>query len=146
MDAKRIGAGVAGGIAGGLVFGAMMHMMGMIGMIAQLIGAEGAAAGWAVHLVNSAIIGAGFGLTLALGVTGWISGIGLGMVYGAIWWVLGPLLIMPLWLGMPAFQLNQTALMSLVGHLMFGLVQGAVYVAVARAPAATRAGTGRATA
>ncbi|MDP8961126.1 MAG: hypothetical protein M3N32_05860 [Actinomycetota bacterium] len=146
MDTQRIGAGVAGGIAGGLVFGAMMHMMGMIGMIAGLVGAEGAAAGWAVHLVISAIIGAGFGLTLARGVTGWLSGVGLGLVYGAIWWVLGPLLIMPLWMGMPAFQLSQTALMSLIGHLMFGLVQGAAYVAVASTTTTSPRTTGRATA
>lgn len=133
VGAQRVGVSVVAGLIGGVVFGAMMHMQGMLGMIAGLVGAEGPAIGWVVHLVISAIIGAGFGVTLARWVSGWGSGLGLGLVYGAIWWVLGPLLIMPIWMGMPPFQINEQAFMSLVGHLMFGLVLGAVYVAAAKA-------------
>lgn len=132
MKAQRIGTSVVAGVVGGIVFGAMMHMQGMIGMIAGLVGAEGAGVGWAVHLVFSAIIGAGFGLTLARAVHSWGTGLGLGAVYGAIWWVLGALTIMPLWMGMPPFQVNETALRSLVGHLVYGVVLGGVYVAAAR--------------
>ncbi|MBW3665596.1 MAG: hypothetical protein KY469_21075 [Actinobacteria bacterium] len=128
MDTQRISASTIAGIVGGLAFGALLHTQGMIGMIAGLVGGEGPALGWVVHLVISAIIGAGFGLTLARAVSGWGSGLGSGVVYGAIWWVLGPLLIMPIWMGMPTFQINEQAVTSLIGHLLFGFVLGAVYV------------------
>jgi uncharacterized membrane protein YagU involved in acid resistance len=131
MTARNIGMGALAGLAGGVVFGMMMHAMGMIGMIAGLIGAEGAAAGWAVHLVNSAIIGAIFG-ALAARLRGWGAGAGAGAAYGIVWWVLGALLIMPLWMGMPPFQLDETAMFSLVGHLMYGVVTGVAFVALAR--------------
>lgn len=128
MDTQRISASTIAGIVGGLAFGALLHAQGMIGMIAGLVGGEGPALGWVVHLVISAIIGAGFGLTLARAASGWGSGLGVGVVYGAIWWVLGPLLIMPIWMGMPTFQVNQQSLTSLIGHLVYGFVLGAVYV------------------
>lgn len=131
MGTQRITASTIAGIVGGLAFGALLHAQGMIGMIAGLVGGEGPALGWTVHLVISAIIGAGFGLTLARAVSGWASGLGLGLVYGAIWWVLGPLLIMPIWMGMPTFQVNQQSLTSLIGHLVYGFVLAAVYVAAA---------------
>jgi hypothetical protein len=132
METRQLIAGVVGGIAGGIVFGAMMHMQGMIGMIAGLVGAEGAAVGWAVHLVIAALIGLGFALAFGRLVTGWGAGGGLGLVYGAIWWVLGPLVIMPAWMGMPLFAINEMTLMSLVGHLVYGVVLGLVFVAATR--------------
>jgi len=81
--------------------------------------------------VNSAIIGALyiFGVS-ALGLTGIESagtGILYGLIYGAIWWVLGGLIIMPVWLGM-GFQLSgrviRMKLPGLVGHLVYGLFLG----------------------
>ncbi len=124
-------AGALAGIAGGIVFGLMMSMAmpPMLGMIGSLVGAPGL--GWLVHLVFSAIIGAGFGLVFGRWVTtGWGQVAGLGMGYGLIWWILGPLLIMPIWMGMGpmlshAFETSN--LLSLMGHLVFGLVTALVY-------------------
>lgn len=47
-----------------------------------------------------------------------------------IWWVLGPLILMPLMLGMPnmMFNINSDALMSLMGHVIFGVITGLGYV------------------
>jgi uncharacterized membrane protein YagU involved in acid resistance len=124
--------GVIGGIAGGLVFGMLLQMMGMMGMIAQLIGGSSVAVGWVVHLVNSAFIGAVFAVLLG----GFAKTPGpaalVGMGYGVVWWVVGALLIMPAQLGMPVFQLNATAWQSLMGHLLFGLVLGLVYALLVR--------------
>ena len=68
----------------------------------------------------------------------------LGLVYGAIWWVLGPLILMPLLLGMggPQFgmALSPPMLVSLVGHLVYGLLTGLVYVAYLRSRSASNAG------
>jgi len=124
-------AGVLSGIAGGVVFGLMMNMAmpPMLGMIGSLVGAPGL--GWLVHLVFSAIIGGGFGLVFGRWVTSsWGQVAGLGMVYGLIWWILGPLLIMPVWMGMGPMlskAFDASNLLSLMGHLIFGLVTALVY-------------------
>lgn len=129
---RRLAAGAAGGLAGGVVFGAMMQMMGMVAMIGGLVGQPDPAVGWLVHLVIAALLGLGYALTFGLSDHSWSRGALFGLLYGAIWWVLGPLLLMPLLMGMPPFQIDQQAVMSLVGHGMYGLVLGLVHTAVLR--------------
>ena len=127
-------AGALAGLAGGLIFGLMMAvtMPPMMAMIGSLWGMPNL--GWLVHLVNSAIIGAAFGGLLGRLVKGWGSAGGLGAGYGFLWWILGPLLIMPIWMGMgPMFAMafQMPNLMSLAGHLFYGVVTGLVYKAIA---------------
>ena len=132
MSARELKWGAYGGVAGGLIFGAMMGMMGMLPMIGSMVGQPTIAAGFVVHMVNSAIIGAGFAITLGRVVSGTPSGLGAGFVYGGAWWILGPLTFMPLFMGM-GFGVNWNAAAavamfpSLVGHLMFGSILGLVY-------------------
>jgi hypothetical protein len=123
-------AGIVGGLAGGLVFGVMMQMMGMIPMIGMLVGSESVVVGWIVHLGIAAFIGATFALLLGSRANkpGVASVLGLG--YGAVWWVLGPLLIMPARLGMPTFTFNDTTTNSLIGHLIYGAILGITYALV----------------
>lgn len=132
MDTRRIGIGAVAGVIGGLVFGVMMQMMAMMPMVGMLVGQESVAVGWVVHLFNSAVIGAVYGATLGQLHHTWGRGAVLGLVYGAVWWVVGALLIMPLSLGMPALQVGQPQVMSLVGHLMYGLATGLVFTAALR--------------
>lgn len=127
-----ITASITGGLAGGVVFGMLMQMMGMIGMVAQLVGSTSTPVGWIVHLVISAAIGGGFGLVGARFLTRTPAAIAAGAVYGMAWWVLGPLLLMPAKLGMPLFHLDSTAGQSLMGHLVFGMVLGAVAAVITR--------------
>ncbi len=124
--------GILGGLAGGVVFGVMMQALGMMGMIAMLVGSESIAVGWVVHLAISALFGAAYGVVVAPRISGWGAGLGTGVAYGALLWVIGPLLLMPARMGMPVFTIDTTALQSLLGHLVFGLVLGAVVVALAR--------------
>ena len=132
MSARELKLGAYGGFAGGLLFGAMMGMMGMLPMIGSMVGQPTAAAGFVLHMVNSVIIGAGFAVVLGRFVNGTRGGVGLGLVYGGAWWILGPLTLMPLFMGM-GFGVNWNAaaavamLPSLVGHLMYGGVLGLVY-------------------
>lgn len=135
MDVRRIGRGAVAGLAGGILFGAMMHMMGMISMVGGLVGQQSVAVGWVVHLVNSAVIGAIYGATLGQASQSAPRAAAYGLGYGAAWWVLGPLLIMPLWMGMPVFKVGPMETMSLVGHLMYGLTLGLVFLALVRQPA-----------
>lgn len=127
---RRVAAGATGGIAGGLVFGALMAMMGMLPMIAMMVGSDSAAVGFGIHLMISIVVG--WGLTVPFGSLlhsyGRSALIGLG--YGALWWVLGPLVIMPAVLGMPMFMIDTAAVWSLVGHLAYGVVLALVAVRV----------------
>jgi uncharacterized membrane protein YagU involved in acid resistance len=127
---ERVRNGVIGGLAGGVVFGMMMGMMGMLPMVAGLVGSTSAIVGFLVHMVISAIIGAIYGLALGGATTSWASALGLGAAYGVVWWFLGPLLIMPTMMGMGP-QLTPGAMSeqipSLIGHIVFGLITGAVY-------------------
>ncbi|MGH3449311.1 MAG: hypothetical protein ACRDQW_01005, partial [Haloechinothrix sp.] len=46
--------GAIAGVAGGIVFGMLMAMMGMLPMVGMLIGVDNAIVGFLVHLANSA--------------------------------------------------------------------------------------------
>ena len=64
MNATRIKHGVYGGLAGGVVFGALMAMMGMLPMIGDMVGVPSAWIGLFVHLLISATIGGSFAVLL----------------------------------------------------------------------------------
>jgi len=64
--------------------------------------------------------------------TGYWRGALIGLAYGALWWVLGALLIMPIVLGMPPFMLDANSLLSLMGHLVYGVILGVVSVVFLR--------------
>ena len=128
----RVVYGVVGGLAGGVVFGVLMQMMGMIPMVAQLVGSSAVAVGWIVHLAISSFIGATFALLFGSLAKTLLPAALFGMAYGMVWWVLGALLMMPARLGMPVFEFNTTAWQSLMGHLLYGLVLGLVFAALVR--------------
>ena len=135
--AQRIVGGVIGGIIGGLVFGAWMGVMGMLPMVASVVGSKSVVVGFLYHMFNSVIIGAVFGLVFGAFSHTYGQGALFGLLYGVIWWVLGPMILMPLMLGMGAqgvasqfgAAFTPPMLMSLVGHLAYGLITGLVYVA-----------------
>lgn len=128
---SRVLAGVVGGLAGGVAFGILMAMMGMLTMIAMMVGSESALVGFGVHLMISIVIGLGLTVLFSdIALTTYPRGLVAGVIYGAIWWVLGPLVIMPLMMGMPVFMINATSLWSLVGHLVYGAILGVTAVAI----------------
>ncbi|HET9494616.1 MAG TPA: hypothetical protein VFR15_10325 [Chloroflexia bacterium] len=127
--------GALAGIVAGIIFGMMMVMVmpGTMEMIGSIITRQpDLVLGWIYHLFNSALIGAIFGLVVALAKVSLSYGTGAlwGAVYGFIWWILGPLILMPLLLGMThmVFAINNDTLMSLVGHLVYGVLTGVGYV------------------
>ncbi len=133
---KNTATGVYAGLFGGSVFGIMMAVGGMFPMISGMMGMDDALVGFVLHLIISAVIGAIFGLALDTMV---MQGPGMsllaGGVYGIVWWVLGPLLIMPLAMGMPMFQI-QAMMGSLFGHIMFGITMGTIYFLLRKLPPA----------
>ena len=130
MNVTSIRQGVYGGLVGGAVFGVMMAIMGMLPMIGSMVGIPSAWAGFVVHMIISAAIGATYGVLLAAG--GNRGSVGPGLAYGFTWWILGPLTLMPFLMGMGlGVNWNVTAagqaLPSLVGHLIFGGILGVTY-------------------
>ncbi|MBT2500278.1 hypothetical protein J7E25_14380 [Agromyces sp. ISL-38] len=119
----RVLAGVLGGLAGGIAFGILMATMGMLPMVAALVGSSAPWIGIAVHLV----ISVGFGLAFTVPFAGlFLRSYGIatlaGLGYGVFWWVFGPLVIMPAMLGMPLFMVDVMSLFSLMGHLVYGVL------------------------
>jgi hypothetical protein len=120
-----------------------MGMMGILPMIAKMAGSSSAAAGFGIHLIISAIIGVIFAVVVGgrLRTVGALAAAGL--IYGLVWWLLGPLTLMPLFMGM-GVGVNWTgaamtaAMPSLVGHLVYGGILGAVYAWLERSIAIAR--------
>lgn len=121
--------GAVAGVGGGLVFGMLMAMKGMLPMVGMLVGQQNALAGLVVHLVNSAIIGAGYGVIASRLSSRWPVAIVAGAVYGMVWWVLGALVLMPVLLGMTqmVFVIGEPQWMSLIGHVIYGVVTGLIF-------------------
>lgn len=126
--------GVVAGLVGGSVFGVQVAVGGMLPMVAQMVGSESVVVGFILHLIISAIIGATYGLIAPRLPGGWLIAMASGIVFGVIWWVLGALIIMPLVLGMSAMVLviEDMQLMSLVGHVIFGIITATVYTLIAQ--------------
>lgn len=132
--AENLVHGAVAGLIGGSVFGVQMAVGGMLPMVAQMVGSQSPVIGFMLHLLISAFIGGVYGLIAPRLPTGWLIAIGAGIVYGVIWWVLGALIIMPLALGMSGMvlQIGDPQWMSLVGHIIFGIVTAAFFTLINR--------------
>ena len=147
--------GIVAGLVGGVVFGIMMQMMNaptpeggqmpMMAMVAKVVRSDSMAVGWLYHLFNSAVIGAIFGQLLGSRSQRIGAGVGWGAAYGFVWWILGGLILMPMFLGMSAFAplmmapMRSVAMGSLIGHLLYGAVLGGGFALLHQGlPGATR--------
>ncbi|WP_409467416.1 hypothetical protein [Streptomyces sp. HC307] len=104
----------------------------MITMVAGLLGSTNAFVGWLIHLGIALFAGTGFGSLLGQYAQRMAPAVVLGLGYGAVWWVLGALWIMPANMGMPVFEWNDVTGSSLGGHLVFGLLAGLAYSCIAQ--------------
>jgi len=133
---KSLVSGIIAGLGGGVVFGMMMAMMGMLPMVAGLVGSQSPTVGAIVHMTISAVIGAFYGVvvTIVRANFSWGFAIVSGMVNGVIWWVLGALILMPLGLGMSSmvFVIGTGQWLSLMGHIIYGLVTALLFVLLIR--------------
>lgn len=143
-----INCGVVSGLVAGVVFGIMMQMMSaptpeggqmpMMAMVAKVVRSDSMAVGWLYHLFNSAVIGAIFGWLLGSRSHTYTAGLGWGALYGFAWWIIGGLILMPVFLGMPPFAplmmapMRPVAMGSLMGHLIYGLILGGGFAMLAQ--------------
>jgi uncharacterized membrane protein YagU involved in acid resistance len=123
------------GIVGGWAFGKWMAQINFFPLVAGLVGSESSMVGMTLHFIFAIIIGSTFGLLFQRDVRGHGSSMGWGMAYGMFWWFLGPLTMMPLWLGRPldwSYLRGGELFGSLVGHIIYGLIVGLVYATLDR--------------
>ena len=146
MMGRYVLAGVLAGLVGSVVFGLIMQFMTapapddgqvpMMQMVANVVRSDNLAVGWIYHLFNSAVLGAIFGLLAGNHLGSYAIAVGGGAIYGLVWWVLGALILMPVFLGMAPFApltmvpMVPVALGSLVGHLIYGMILGGGYLAI----------------
>lgn len=129
---------VVGGLAGlfgGWAFGKWMAQVGFYPLVASLINSTSAEVGTTLHFVFALLIGASFGVLFQRDVRGHGSSVGWGLAYGILWWFLGALTILPLWLGkVPDWSHRGLGALfgSLVGHAVYGVIVGLVYATVDR--------------
>ena len=126
INFRNLSLAAIGGLVGGVPFGIMMAMIGM------LIRVENATVGWVVHLVISVVVGALYGHFAPAFSKSWGSATIAGVVYGVIWWVLGALILMPAMLGMfqMIFVIGQTQWLSLMGHIVYTVITAWVFKAM----------------
>lgn len=123
---RPIRAGIIGGVIAGIVFGMLMQMMGMISVIASMVGSESTFVGWIIHMIISIVFGIGFGIIVKKNGSYYK----ISIIYGVVLWIVGPLVIMPMMMGMgtnlpQAFTSDQ--LMNLMTHVFFALILAVVY-------------------
>jgi uncharacterized membrane protein YagU involved in acid resistance len=135
LTQDRIIKGIVAGLIGGSVFGVQMAAMGMLPMVADMIGSSSVVVGFILHMLISATIGATYVfVTGFFSQRNWPVVIAAGVGWGVLWWVLGALIIMPLVLGMGEMVLviEEMQLMSLNGHVMFGIVMAGFYALISQ--------------
>ena len=130
LDVRALWLGAVAGLIGGIPFGILMGMMGMMPMIGMLVRVDNAFVGVIVHAAISAITGAIYGFFAVRFQQTWRNAVIGGFVYGIIWWVLGALVLMPAILGMVPmiFVIGTMQWMSLLGHNIFGEVLALSFV------------------
>ena len=126
---------MAGGLAGTIVMTAMMYMVApMMGLrmdIAEMLGSmlgNNWMAGMMMHFVNGTII---FPLIYTYLLYAWLPGSPTvkGTAWGVILWVLAQVVVMPM-MGGGFFSMAMGGMMaavgSLIGHLLYGSILGAI--------------------
>jgi hypothetical protein len=136
MKMQNISAGLVAGFVATVVLSALMVAKGMMGlmpeldiaaMIGTMMGAS-VAVGWIVHFMIGTIAwGGGFALLYELIPGG--SAVVKGILFGVAAWLGMMILVMPM-AGAGLFGMNlgiMAPIMTLVLHIVFGAVLGAVY-------------------
>ena len=123
---SRAGAGVVGGIAGGLLLGLGLWLLGDLDDMGRLAGAHTIAASWVLHVVICAVAGAAYGVLFGRVVAGTVPAIGIGIVFGTALWILIRLIAVPIATSAKFFAID-AELVSLAAFAVFGVVLGLIY-------------------
>jgi uncharacterized membrane protein YagU involved in acid resistance len=132
---RSLGWGAAASLAGGLLFSLVMVATGFLPQVASLVGGSSPALGFVVHMGISALVGMSYGVLFGYEASDFGSGIAWGLVYGLVWWFIGPLTLMPILLGGQftwTTEAAAVALPSLIGHLIYGAATACAFLLLER--------------
>ena len=127
---RIVGRSVLAGLAGGLLFSLVMFQIGFLPSVASLVGTTSAVAGFLVHLGIAVLVGTSYGVLFHRQSYDIGSALGWGLSYGFFWSILGPLTLMPIFLGgTPQWSAAAAAATfpNLIGHLAYGAGLGAIF-------------------
>ncbi len=132
----RIRATLVGGLGG--LLGSWIFIWGIetarfYPLVAGLIRSESIVVGQLLHYVIGIVIGVSFGLLFSRDALGAGPSLVWGMNYGLLWWIIGPLTLVPLInASAPNWSLVsvQTTFSSIVAHLLYGAIMGLCYALV----------------
>ncbi len=129
---------ILGGIGG--LLGSWVFVWGLVGtgfyeVVAGIVRADSIAVGRLVHYAIGLLIGVSFGLLFDHDEQDAGSGILYGINYGLFWWMIGPMILLPILLGQEArpYWTIETARLfapSFVGHVLYGALVGLFYGAI----------------
>jgi uncharacterized membrane protein YagU involved in acid resistance len=127
--------GAVASLAGGVLFSLVVLATGVLPTVANLVGGSSPVLGFFVHMCISAMVGMSYGVLFQREAPNFASGVAWGLLYGLIWWFIGPLTLMPILLG-GSFTWTTTAagalLPSLIGHLLYGGATAFVFLLLER--------------
>ena len=132
---QSLGRGAVGSMLGGLAFSVIMATTGALPIVASLVGGTSLVLGFIIHMLISALIGMSFGLLFQRESPNPLSALMWGLLYGLMWWFIGRLTLLPVILGAPlawSLQSANSALPSLIGHLLYGAGTATVFVILER--------------
>ena len=122
--------GGLGGLAGSWVFARGMETAEFYPLVAELMGSDSMGLGQLLHYLIGTTIGVSFGILFYRDVQGVGSSLVWGVNYGLLWWIIGPLTLLPWFLGVRfdwSLAAAQAAFPSLVAHLLYGGLVGLTY-------------------
>ena len=127
---RIVGRSVGAGLAGGLLFSLLMLQIDFLPKVAELVGSTSRVTGFIVHLAIAIIIGTSYGILFGRQSYDFVSALGWGLSYGFFWSVLGPMTLMPLFLGAPPQWTAEAVgglFPNLIGHLAYGAGLGIIF-------------------
>ena len=120
---RIVGRSSLAGLVGGVFFSLVMFQAGFFKYVAALVGQQSPLTGFLVHMGIAVLVGTSYGLLFRRQSYDVGSALGWGVSYGFFWAMLGPITLMPIFLG-GAPQWTPTALggafPNLIGHLAYG--------------------------
>ena len=130
-----LGYGALASLVGGVLFTVVLLAIGFLPKVANIVGGSSLILGFMVNMIISTLIGMSYGLLFRYEAPDFGSGVAWGLVYGLIWWFIGPLTLMPILLGGTFNWTTETAgalLPSLIGHLIYGAATAVVFLVLER--------------
>jgi hypothetical protein len=133
-----VGYGATASVVGGSLFTVVLLVTGFQNM-ANIFGSSSLAFGVVINMIVSAFIGMSYGLLFRHEAPDAGSAVAWGLVYGLLWWFIGPMTLLPILLGGSFSWTARTAaslLPSLIGHLIYGAATAVTFLALERRHAA----------